>query len=430
MKRVAIYMRVSSDKQAKDGQSLEFQQSILMDYIKHHPDMVLVDSYVDDGVSGTKFTQRDELQRMLNDVKEGKIDVILFTKLDRFFRSVRHLMNTLDTLDKCGVEWNAIQEHHDNTTPTGKLALTIMGAFAEMEANMGSIRVRDAFENKKSKREWLNNRPPCGYMIKDKHAVPNPETKDIVIGLFEEYRKHGNITKLVREHLGDPVPHHRKSMKTLLTNRAYIGEVHGDPEYLEPLISKKTFDEVQRLLKMNIPYDAKHEYIFSGLIFCPVCGRRMSAQTMRKYQRYVCYNHFTHTCTYNKIVSERKLETFLIERYREDLEQRYITIKEKKKTDNTQKINGIYRKMDRLKELYVNDLIDLKEYREDLEKYRSELAELEKPQEQSTAHIEKLLSMNVYEIYHTLTKPQKRRLWRSVIKSITPKDGTFFVEYL
>ena len=430
MKKTAIYMRVSSVTQAKEGESLEYQRKRLIEYIQNHPDLVLVDEYMDDGVSGTKFAARDELQRMLSDVAAGKIDIILFTKLDRFFRSVRHLMNTLDTLDRYGVEWNAIEEHHDNTTPTGKLALTIMGAFAEMEANMGSIRVKDAFHNKISKGEWLNNRPPFGYMIVDKKAVPNPETKDLAIQIFEEYRKTGKLTQLVKNHIGDPCPNTNKSMKYMLRNRAYIGEVHGIPNFIEPIISQKLFDDVQRLLAINIKHSVKHEYIFSGLVICPECGKKMDAQTNKIYARYICGHRKYGTCTYGKLVSEAKLETYLIERYREDLEKRYIKLKKTKKVDNSQKINSIYRKMDRLKDLYVNELIDLKEYKEDLERYRTELNALERPQETNTAHIEELLKLNVYEIYHTLNKAQKRRLWRTVIKSITPENGSFKVEYL
>ena len=70
------------------------------------------------------------------------------------------------------------------------------------------------------------------------------------------------------------------------------------------------------------------------------------------------------------------------------------------------------------------------EYKRDLETYRNELRDLEKPAETNVEQIEELLKLNVYEIYWTLTKEQKRRLWRSVVKSITPKDGSFFVEYM
>lgn len=428
MKRTAAYMRVSSDRQAKDGQSLEFQQSLLLQYIHDH-NLILVDTYIDDGVSGTKFSQRDELQRMLTDAKEGKIDLIIFTKLDRFFRSVRHLMNTLDTLDRYGVKWKAIQENHDSSTPTGKLALTIMGAFAEMEANMGSIRVRDAFANKISKGEWLNSHPPFGYMIKDKKAVPDPQKKDIVVSLFREYKSHNSFYRLAREHTD--APRSTKSLKRILTDKAYIGEAHGIKDYLEPIVDRDLFEDVQRLVKMNVKSSVKYTYLFSGLMICPECRRKMTASTYNhKYQRYTCRYHQTGQCSYNHVVYESQVERFLIERYREDLENRYLELKSVKKTDNSQKIRAITHKMDRLKDLYVNDLIDLSEYKKDLETYRNQLRNLEKPTETNVEQIEELLKLNVYEIYWTLTQEQKRRLWRSVVKSITPKGGSFDVQYI
>ena len=426
MKRTAIYMRVSSDRQAKEGESLEFQRNLLLDYIKTH-DLVLVGEYMDDGISGTKL-QRDELQRMLNDCKEGKIDLIIFTKLDRFFRSVRHLMNTLDLLEKCGIEWNAIQEHHDNQTPTGKLALTIMGAFGEMEANMASVRVKDAFQNKISKGEWLNSHPPFGYMIKDKKAVPDPHKRDIVVSLFTEYKSHNSIYRLVREH--SDVPRSTKSIKRILTDKAYIGEAHGRKDFLEPIVDRDLFDDVQRLVSMNVKASAKHTYLFTGLMICPECGRKLAASTYnKKYPRYTCRYHSTGQCCFNHVVYESRVERNLIGRYKEDLESRYIKLKSAKKTDNSTRRKSILRKMDRLKDLYINDLIDLNEYREDIEKYKAELESIE-PKESNAEKIEELLKLNVYEIYWTLNNEQKRRLWRSVVKSITPKDGDFLVEYL
>lgn len=422
-------MRVSSDRQAKEGESLGFQRSILLDYIRTHPDLVLVDEYMDDGVSGAKYEQRDELQRMLSDVEQGKIDLILFTKLDRFFRSVRHLMNTLDLLEKYGCEWIAIQEQHDIVSPTGKLSLTIMGAFAQMESDMDSQRTKDAFRHKISKKEWLNARPPFGYKVVNKHAVPD-EHADIVRSMFNDYKKHSNLSMILRDYSPLGAPRSHKGIKQLLTNRVYIGEKHGIPDYLEPIIDRKTFDDVQRMMKMNVKNSCTHDYIFTGLIKCPCCGRVMSASTVKVYARYRCRYYMLGTCSYKGGCSERRVEKYLLDTYKTDLEQRYLKLKEVKRIDNTPKINTIYRKMDRLKELYVNELIDMDTYKKDLERYREEINTLEKPQEVNTGEIEKLLSLNVYEIYKTLTSVQKRRLWRSVIKSITPQGDSFFIEYL
>ena len=89
MKRTAIYLRVSSDRQSQEGDSIAAQRQALAKYIDDRPDLVLAGEYIDDGISGTKYSQRDELQRMLADVEDGKIDLLIFTRLDRFFRSVR-----------------------------------------------------------------------------------------------------------------------------------------------------------------------------------------------------------------------------------------------------------------------------------------------------------------------------------------------------
>ena len=120
MKRVALYMRVSSDQQAKEGDSIPAQRDALTKYAKEKG-YSIVGEHLDDGISGTKYSQRDELQRMLSDVQAGKIDLIIFTRLDRFFRSVRHYTATQAILDKHNVGWLAIWEPvYDTTTPQGR----------------------------------------------------------------------------------------------------------------------------------------------------------------------------------------------------------------------------------------------------------------------------------------------------------------------
>ena len=96
--RAALYMRVSTEKQVKEGDSIAAQQSALERYAKEKG-YIIVDTYIDDGISGTK-ADRDELQRLLEDVKQGRVDIVLVTKLDRWFRSIRHYLNTQELLEK------------------------------------------------------------------------------------------------------------------------------------------------------------------------------------------------------------------------------------------------------------------------------------------------------------------------------------------
>lgn len=118
--RVAIYIRVSTDKQVKDGDSMRDQLATGQKYIDSHENMILVDTYIDDGISGQKL-KRDDFQRLIDDVRAGRIDLIIFTRLDRWFRNLRHYLNTQDILDKHGVSWTAIEQpYFDTSTPHGR----------------------------------------------------------------------------------------------------------------------------------------------------------------------------------------------------------------------------------------------------------------------------------------------------------------------
>ena len=131
MKKTAIYIRVSSDRQVQEGDSIAAQRDALIKYVNDRPDLVLAGEYLDDGVSGQK-DKRDELQRLLDDVRQNRIDLIIFTKLDRWFRSVRHYTATQEVLDRHSVTWTAIWESiYDTTTPQGRLIVNQMMSIAQ-----------------------------------------------------------------------------------------------------------------------------------------------------------------------------------------------------------------------------------------------------------------------------------------------------------
>jgi DNA invertase Pin-like site-specific DNA recombinase len=153
MKRVALYMRVSSDQQVKEGDSIPAQRDALTKYAKEKG-YSIVGEYLDDGISGTKYSQRDELQRLLSDVQSGKIDLILITRLDRWFRSVRHYTATQEILDKNNVGWLAIWEPvYDTTTPQGRLIVNQMMSIAQFEAENTGQRIRQVQAYKLSQRK-------------------------------------------------------------------------------------------------------------------------------------------------------------------------------------------------------------------------------------------------------------------------------------
>ncbi|NLM66582.1 MAG: recombinase family protein, partial [Enterococcus sp.] len=175
MKRVALYIRVSSEKQAKSGDSLREQEDTLNEYVKSQKDMIIHSTYIDDGISGQKL-DRDEFQRLMTDVKNNQIDVILFTKLDRWFRSLKHYLNIEDVLQKYNTHWIAVsQPFYDTSTPYGRTFINQVMSFAELEAQMTSERMIAIFEHKIKMGEVASGSTPFGYSIKNKRLVPNED---------------------------------------------------------------------------------------------------------------------------------------------------------------------------------------------------------------------------------------------------------------
>ena len=116
--RGGLFERVSTEEQSRYGFSIQNQKESLEEYCEKHK-IRIVDHYCDEGVSGGKpYTKRPEMKRLIDDVEAGKIDVILFTRLDRWFRNVQEYYKVQEILDRHRVEWKAIWEDYDTTTST------------------------------------------------------------------------------------------------------------------------------------------------------------------------------------------------------------------------------------------------------------------------------------------------------------------------
>ena len=436
MIRAAIYARVSTDAQAKEGDSIPAQLDALRKYVRDNQDMVLVDEYVDDGISGTKYAERDELQRMLSDVKDGKIDILIFTKLDRFYRSIRHYTATQEVLDKYNVGWKAIWEPvYDTTTPAGRLIVNQMMSIAQFEAENTAQRIKQVFAYKVQQGEVIAGKQPIGYSIVNKHLVPN-EDAEIIRGLFEYYDRTNSLTKAtlwLREH----GIHRAKFMtKEILTNTKYVGIYRDNKHYCEPIIDTELFKRVQIELRKNIKQNQKHTYIFSGMLRCSDCGRKMQAFQSHNgngrktyiYPRYRCVSHYLKTelysCDNSKIINQATLERYLLKNIRHEVENLKLTYElvETKKVDNSRKIANLKKRLGKLKELYLNDLLTIDEYKSDMDDILTKIQKLDGETEEhkivDVSALEELLATGFEGIYATMTDEEKRYFWRSIVKEI------------
>lgn len=436
--RVAIYIRVSTDRQVKEGNSMRDQLSTGQKYIDTHDNMILVDTYIDDGISGQKL-KRDDFQRLLDDVRAGKIDLVIFTRLDRWFRNLRHYLNTQDILDKHGVSWTAIEQpYFDTSTPHGRAFVNNSMIWAELEAQNDSDRILGVFDDKVNNGEVLSGSTPLGYSIKDKHLTPDDDAPTAV-AIFQFYRKNGNLSETLRYMESEfGLVRSATSLKNMLTNTKYIGEFRDNKEYCPAIIDRDLFEDVQRLLKINIKDGKKHDYIFGGLVVCDDCDHVMSGgqhrsggrlrpdgtRTIYKYNCYRCRQGMNlRRCPNRKIVIESALEAMMLDRIRPELEK-YIAEYEVAnlpavRTDA--KRRSVENKLQKLKDLFLNDLITMDEFKLDREKL---LLQLEKINAEDSRPIKDLsylrdfLKMDFESVYDSFSIPEKRELWRSIVKEI------------
>lgn len=449
--RVAIYIRVSTDKQAKEGDSMRDQLATGQKYIDSHENMILVDTYIDDGISGQKL-KRDDFQRLIDDVRAGRIDLIIFTRLDRWFRNLRHYLNTQDILDKHGVSWTAIEQpYFDTSTPHGRAFVNNSMIWAELEAQNDSDRILGVFDDKVDNGEVLSGSTPLGYTIVNKHLVPDDDAPTAV-AIFQYYRKTGNLSMTLRYMESEfGLVRSAASLKNMLTNTKYIGEFRDNKNYCPAIIDRDLFFDVQRLLKINIKSGKKHDYIFSGLVVCDDCDHIMSGcqqrakgrvradgtQIVYKYSVYRCRQGVNlHRCPNRKLVFETALEKMLLERIRPELEN-YIAEYEVAnlpalRTDA--KRRSVEGKMQKLKDLYLNDLITMDEFKLDREKLLMQLEKINAEDSRPVkdlSYLKNFLKMDFESVYDSLSIPERRELWRSIVKEIrVDHDKNIYIIFL
>ena len=433
VRRAALYIRVSTDEQARKGYSLPAQREALEDYARKNG-YAIVDVYIDDGVSAHQvYTKRKGLMRLLNDVRAGKIDTVLFIKLDRWFRNIKEYYKVQEILDGHNVAWKAILEDYETETSQGNMVTNIMLSVAQAESDRTSDRIKFVFENKVARGEVLSGKTPFGYKIENKRLVPD-ENADAARDMFKHYAETHSITstmRYMRDTYGATM--HQTSTRVHLTNPLYKGEYRSNPNYCEPLISPEEFDAVQELIKRRSTRinPTGRVYLFPGLLYCSECGHAMvahyiseaSGRTKQPYVYYRCQQHaLYHKCAHKASITESRLEDWLLLNISSSLEEtkdRWLMAAKgtsKPKTDRA----AILRKMDKLKELYVNDLITMEQYRVDYQRYQDELAKIAATADAPTPDYDELQRLldDQLAAYKEMDRAGRRAFWSSIIEKI------------
>jgi site-specific DNA recombinase len=306
--RCAIYTRVSTDQRLEqDFNSLDAQYDASQAYIRSqaHAGWTLLRGQYDDGGFSGGNTDRPALQRLLEDVRAGKIDVIVVYKVDRLTRSLADFAKLVELFDRHSVSFVSVTQQFNTTTSMGRLTLNVLLSFAQFEREVTSERIRDKIAASKRKGLWVGGMAPLGYDAKDRRITVNEAEAERVRTIFRCYlklgslnalmadlRKRGIVTKARTLKPGETVggiPFTRGSLAHLLRNRFYVGEVAFRGEVLAgeqpPILERELFDAVQSKLDRQVNgYKAagvKSEALLIGRIFDDR-GNRMSPSHARK----------------------------------------------------------------------------------------------------------------------------------------------------
>lgn len=422
MKRAFLYYRVSTEEQARHGLSIDAQRNFLRQYAADH-DYHVVREYSDEGVSGQKgYKRRPALASMFQSLDET--DVIIFIKLDRWFRSVKLYYEAQDILDAHNVCWIAAQEEYETVTSAGKFKVNIMLSVAQAEAERTSERIKFVFDAKKAKGETVASKVPLGYKIVDKHVVVDEDKKDMVLDIFQHFIDHGSPAELrdyVKDKYGLIYTHF--GLKELLRNRKYLGT-----ETIPQFVPSDTFRRVQEIFLSRAPRSQKtgNIYIFSGLVFCADCGRRMRNHRDKNNYYYVDntrYFYGVDACGNGRHWNEKYIESYMLEHLLAEISSFNTEIKKQQKKQKAPDLVKVRRKMEKLKDLYLNDLISREMYEADYKALENDLKVYQfVPKIIETGPIEKALSM-----YGELSREGKRAFWGRIVKRISiDKEGKIY----
>ena len=419
MKNVALYVRVSTQEQKLHGLSVDTQIEALQEYCTENG-YNIVGIYNDAGISARKsYKKRPALLKLVSDCEKGMIDLILFTKLDRYFRSVSDYYAIQGRLDACHVPWRAIWEDYETETSSGVFKVNIMLSVAQSEADRTSDRVKAAYEFKRAQ-GWHIGTAPLGYKVEGHYLVKDESEAEAVQLMFDTYLETFSITKTSLAMYEKGFPSNQNGIKKKLHNPIYYGNDNGVkcPAY----ISKADYDLIQtNMTRHTRNCTPTRKYLFSGLCTCSECGCRMHSSFAKnvkgvEYKFYRCSGQ-TYSIKHPKPVSksERKIEQYLIENvdgllseYNAEIDVADIQLSDKELKKQKDRL-------ERLKLLFEMGDISLDSYKEKSEKLKQTIARLE-IQSGSKSKIE--LPSNWLEMYNELTPEHKRSWWSSLIKEI------------
>ena len=439
--RAALYIRVSTEEQAIHGLSIEAQRGALDAWAAENRVQVL-DHYIDAGISARKpASKRPELQRLLADIRSGKIDLIVFTKLDRWFRNIAEYYKVQEVLETHRVDWKTIHEDYDTSTAAGRLKINIMLSVAQDEADRTSERIKAVFASKKERQEPCTGKVPTGYKVEGKKVVKDPEMEAAVSCFFESFLATRSIERARRAteaQCGILFTYYLSRL--MLTKEAYYGRFEGVDGMCPAYITQEQYKEIcANRRRAERKASGNRVYLFAGIVYCSECGRRYGSHTnnykvksgeWRDGIAYNCRGRYNNGDCDNKVnILERTIEDYLLQNVDAELERYVCEIGRLSSAGRPAKNykeerSRLKKKLSRLKDLYVDAIIDLELYRKDYEELTAQLEALSieehsaPPAIPDPQHLLRIFSKDWQMAYMELDRAGKQAFWRTALDRI------------
>src|ERR1700694_3210286 len=316
IRRCAIYTRKSSEEGLEqDFNSLHAQREACEAFIKSQAGegwLLVKTSYDDGGLSGGTM-ERPALQRLLADISQGLLDVVVVYKVDRLTRSLTDFAQIVEVVGARGVSFVAVTQQFNTTTSMGRLPLNVLLSFAQFEREVTGERIRDKIAASKRKGIWVGGTLPLGYEMKDGKIAIIEEEAELVRSIFRRYLELGSVNELLRDlrernirtktrrlstgATRGGIPFGRGALYYLLGNHFYVGEVKYKNEILpgeQPsIMDRALFDAVREKSLAQWSHRTivrnKSDHLLTGLLFDDAGHRRVATYATKAGVRYRYY---------------------------------------------------------------------------------------------------------------------------------------------
>lgn len=368
--KTAIYIRVSTQEQAKEGYSIPHQKERLFRYCEAM-NWEITEIYADEGISGSTIEKRPAATQMLQDAKHKKFENILILRVDRLCRNTKDLLEIVEILKKYDVSLNAVDQQIDYKTSIGKMTLTILGTFAEFEHSTIHERTMEGRKQKATQGiKSLGRRVPFGYDYINGNFVANSDAQ-IVKLIFEKVADgygYNQVATFLRKNnvpTIDKLDWNRLHIKRIINNKIYMGHcvlklkmvevVDTVATNVESIVNEDLFKQAQKTISYRTngkttkyAYD---DFIFADVLYCACCGWKMSPKKVKRaepkvneikledryYRYYKCIYNMCHpnkqTCKNTKVLNAEKFEKHFL------IYMDYYVIELKKPIKNNKKIS-------------------------------------------------------------------------------------------